>query len=364
MNLRERLIAAIAEGGPMSVADYMTACLHDRDGGYYATRPRLGADGDFITAPHVSQMFGELLGLWAAEVWDRLGRPPCARLVELGPGDGTMMTDLLRAARAAPGFLASLEVWLVEKSAPLRALQKTTLAGTRIRWAKSLAAVPTDAPLIVLANEFLDCLPIRQATLTHEGWMERRVGLDAGGELAFSFLPREAGEAARGASLPRDGGGVRPLGAIMEWSNDLTTFGQTIGDLIARAGGAALFIDYGREAPGYGDTLQALRGHGKESPLAHPGEADLTAHVDFPAFLAAARRSGALAASIRSQGDFLRALGIETRAAALAAARPDRAEVIGRQLARLTAADQMGDLFKVVCVHSPGLVPPGFEATP
>src|SRR5665213_3903615 len=166
MNLRERLIAGIAERGPMSVADYMTACLHDPGGGYYATRPRLGPGGDFITAPHVSQMFGELLGLWAVEVWKRLGRPPRARLLELGPGDGTMIIDALRAARAAPGFLAACEVWLVETSAPLRAVQKAAMAGMAARWVESLAAVPTDAPLIVLANEFLDCLPIDQDVLT------------------------------------------------------------------------------------------------------------------------------------------------------------------------------------------------------
>ena len=351
MNLRERLIAAIAERGPMSVADYMAACLYDADGGYYTTCPRLGADGDFITAPHISQMFGELLGLWAAEVWDRLGRPRRARLVELGPGDGTMMTDILRAARAVPGFLAACEVWLMETSAPLRALQEAAMVSTPIRWAENLAAAPTDAPLIVLANEFLDCLPIDQAVLTAEGWMERRVGVDEEGGLAFRLA---------GLASP----GVGPLGAVLEWSDDLAAFGQTVGEVLGRAGGAALFADYGRDAPGYGDTLQAVRGHRKESPLAHPGEADLTAHVDFPAFLAAARQSGVRAAPIRSQGDFLRALGIETRAAALAGARPDRAQAIGRQLARLTAPDQMGELFKAACIHSPGLVPPGFEAAP
>lgn len=351
MNLRERLIAGIAEGGPMSVADYMIACLHDPCGGYYATRPRLGAGGDFITAPHVSQMFGELLGLWAAEVWDRLGRPPRARLVELGPGDGVMMTDILRAARTVPGFLAACEVWLMETSAPLRALQKTAMGDTPPRWIGNLAALPTDAPLIVLANEFLDCLPIDQAVFTAEGWMERRVGVDEEGGLAFRLA---------GLASP----GVGPLGAVLESSNDLAAVGQTVGEVIGRAGGAALFTDYGRAAPGYGDTLQALRGHRKESPLAHPGDADLTAHVDFPAFLSAVRQTGARAAPIRSQGDFLRALGVETRAAALAGARPDRAEAIGRQLARLTAPDQMGDLFKVACIHSPGLLPPGFEDAP
>ncbi len=238
------------------------------------------------------------------------------------------------------------------------------MAGTSARWVESLAAVPTDAPLIVLANEFLDCLPIDQAVLTDRGWMERRVAMDAGGRFNFSCLPRGAGEVARGSHLPRDGGGVEPLGAIVEWSDVLTAFGHTLGDAIARAGGAALFIDYGRDAPGHGDTLQALRNHRKESPLAHPGEADLTAHVDFPAFLRAAQAAGAATAPIRSQGDFLRALCVETRAAALAKARPDRADLIGRQLARLIAPDQMGDLFKAACVHSPGLAAPGFEARP
>lgn len=330
----------------MPVSDFMTACLHDPGDGYYATRPGLGAGGDFITAPHISQMFGELLGLWAAQVWERLGPPRPARLVELGPGDGTMMADVLRAAtKAAPSFLCACEIWLVETSAPLAVLQKAALADQGAQWVESFAAVPIDAPLIVLANEFLDCLPIDQAVSTADGWAPRRVGIDGAGGLTFQL----------GAStLPW-------LGTVRESSHALTAFGRTLGEAIARAGGAALLIDYGRDAPGYGDTLQALRGHRKESPLAHPGEADLTAHVDFPAFLAAARAGGALTAPIRSQGDFLRALGAPTRAAALAKAWPAQADVIGRQLARLTAADQMGDLFKAACVHSPGLAPPGFE---
>ena len=355
MSLRERLIAGIAAGGPMSVADYMTACLHDPDAGYYAARPRLGAAGDFITAPHVSQMFGELLGLWAVEVWERLGRPPRVRLVELGPGDGTMMTDMLRAARSSPGFLAAIEIWLVETSAPLTALQKTALDGASVRWAEDLLEVPTDAPRIILANEFLDCLPIDQAVFTAEGWSERRVGVDADGGLAFRLAD---------AKSP----GVGPLGAVpgavVEWSDALAAFGQSVGEIIARATGAALFIDYGRDAAGYGDTLQALRDHQRESPLAHPGAADLTAHVDFPTFLRAARTAGAITAPIRGQGEFLRALGVDSRAAALATARPDKADLIGRQLARLTRPDQMGELFKVACVHSPGLAPPGFEDRP
>jgi NADH dehydrogenase [ubiquinone] 1 alpha subcomplex assembly factor 7 len=339
MSLRERLLARIAAEGPMPVADYMSLCLHDPEDGYYATRPSLGAAGDFITAPHVSQIFGELLGLWAAEVWMRLGSPAGFRLAELGPGDGTMMTDVLRAARAAPGFLDASELWLVETSVPLRAMQAAALPPAR--WADRLEDLPDDRPIILLANEFLDCLPIRQWLRGDLDWMERRVGLNAEGGLAFTAH-----------------------GEIRESSESLLAVGRGVGALVARASGAALFIDYGRDTPGPGDTLQALRGHVKENPLAHPGLADLTAHVDFPAFLAAAAGAGAETTPIRRQGAFLENLGAQTRAAALARARPDRAATIARQLDRLVSPAQMGDLFKAACVHSPGVTPPGFEGAP
>jgi SAM-dependent MidA family methyltransferase len=339
MGLRERLMARIVAHGPISVADYMTLCLHDPEDGYYATRPALGAAGDFITAPHVSQIFGELLGLWAAEVWMRLGSPARFRLAELGPGDGTMMGDVLRAARAAPGFLDAAEVWLVETSGPLKTLQAAALP--RARRVDRLEDLPDDTPIIILANEFLDCLPIRQWLRGDLDWMERRVGLDEDGGLAFTAQ-----------------------GEVRESSEALAAMGQSVGALVARASGAALFVDYGRDAPGAGDTLQALRGHVRESPLAHPGLADLTAHVDFPAFLAAAAGAGAETTPIRRQGDFLADLGAEARAGALARARPDRANVIARQLDRLVSPEQMGALFKAACVHSPGLEPPGFEAAP
>jgi len=374
MRLRDRLARHIAQAGPISIADYMDHCLHDIEGGYYAARPKLGLAGDFITAPHVSQMFGELLGLWAAEVWERLGRPCRVRLVELGPGDGVMMTDVLRAAKAAPGFLASSEVWLVETSAPLRVLQQNTLTGVApsVRWAERFADVPADAPLIVLANEFLDCLPIRQAVKREGGWAERRVGADEKGRLSFELVGQWSSRgSSRGSSracagLPAGlrallpGEAATPLGSILEWSDELTALGRTIGEVIAHVSGAALLIDYGRDAACCGDTLQAVRAHGKESPMAHPGEADLTAHVDFPAFLRAAHAAGARTAPIIRQGDFLRALGVEARAAALAGASPEKRALIGRQLARLIAPDQMGELFKAACVHSPGLAPPGF----
>mgnify|MGYP000044067718 CR=1 FL=1 len=347
MSLRDRLAAQIRLGGPLTIAQYMSACLHDPDYGYYATRPALGDGGDFITAPLVSQMFGELIGLWAVEAWTRMGRPPTVRLVEMGPGDGSLMSDLLRAARLSPEFCDAIDVWLVETSGPLRDRQRSVL-GDHIEWATSLAETPGEAPLILVANELLDCLPARQYVRSARGWAERLVGLDSSGGLTFGLtatpLAREA-----------------PPGAVVEHSPAQEALGAEIGARIARDGGAALLIDYGRAVPGYGDTLQALRRHQKEGPLDHPGEADLTVHADFPCVLAAAHAAGAATAHILTQGEFLVRLGIGARAEALAAARPDRADEIERQLERLVSPDQMGELFKVACIHSPNFVPPGFE---
>ncbi|HQT54145.1 class I SAM-dependent methyltransferase [Phenylobacterium sp.] len=351
MGLRDRLIAQVRESGPMSVAQYMTACLHDPADGYYATRPALGADGDFITAPLVSQMFGELIGLWAVACWQAMGRPSPFRLVEIGPGDGTLMDDMLRAARLAPDFVAAADVWLVETSAPLKARQRQVL-GDGVTWAASLAEVPDEAPMILVANELLDCLPPRQFVRTDKRWAERVVGLNDAGGLAFGLAGAAIGDLAPDA----------PAGSVLEQSPAQEALGSEIGARIAADGGAALLIDYGRDQPGFGDTLQALRRHVKESPLASPGAADLTVHADFPAVLAAAAREGAATAPILTQGEFLVRLGIGARAEALTAARPDRSEVIERQLERLVSPDQMGELFKAVCIHTPGLAPPGFEA--
>jgi SAM-dependent MidA family methyltransferase len=344
MSLRERLVSRIVRHGPMPISDFMDVCLHDPDEGYYATRPALGERGDFITAPHVSQMFGELLGLWAAEVWARLGRPHRVRLVEMGPGDGTMMSDMLRALRTVPGFLAAADVWLVETSEPLRSAQSATLAGSPIRWARDIGGLPTDLPCILLANEFLDCLPIEQWVRRGGRLYPRRVGIDANGGLAFMD------GAPRLAATPGEAD-------IVERSPALARLGGEVGDMIGRVGGAALFIDYG-SGEATGDTLQALGSHRKESALARPGEVDLTAHVHFPTFLEAARASGARTAPLETQGDFLRRLGIGLRAEALAKASPRKAPLIERQLQRLVDPARMGELFKVACVHSRDIVAP------
>jgi len=348
-SLRDRLAAQIAESGPISVAQYMTACLHDPQDGYYATRPALGAEGDFVTAPLVSQMFGELIGAWCAAAWEQMGRPSPVRLVEMGPGDGTLMSDLLRAARLAPGFLDAAEIWLVEVSEPLKARQRERL-GPDIRWAGSLAEVPGGAPLLLVANELLDCLPARQFFRTPIGWAEQVIGLDEHGRLAFGLAATPAG-----ALLPD-----APVGAVHEQSAAQAALGGEIGRRLALDGGAALLIDYGRAVPSFGDTLQALWRHRKVDPLDNPGEADLTVHADFPAVMAAARAEGARTA-ILTQGELLARLGVGHRAEALVRARPDQAGRIGRQLNRLIAADEMGELFKACCLYSPGWTPPAFD---
>jgi SAM-dependent MidA family methyltransferase len=351
VSLAARIADRIRTGGPMSVAEYMHLCLHDPRDGYYATRPALGDQGDFITAPLVSQMFGELIGLWMVDLWRQMDRPAPFRLVELGPGDGTLMSDLLRAARLDPAFGEAAEVWLVEPSRPLRDLQAHRL-GPGVRQVDRLEDVPAGAPLLLVGNEVLDCLPARQWEWRAGAWKERRIGLD-GDRLVFGLAP-----APQLASAPT----AAPEGAVLETSPAQEALGAEIGARIASDGGAALLLDYGRATAGLGDTLQAVSGHRREDPLARPGQVDLTVHADFPAVLAAARREGVETAGPSSQGAFLHALGLESRAAALGRARPDEIPRLARQVERLAGPDQMGELFLAVALHSPGLQPPGFGA--
>ena len=356
MSLKDRLAREIALTGPMTVADYVTRCLHDPQDGYYATRPAIGATGDFITAPMVSQMFGELIGLWAIELWRRLGAPERVRLVEVGPGDGTLMADAMRAARLDPDFLHAVDLILIEPSPPLREAQARMLADSDAhpRWVASLDRIETDAPVILIANEVLDCLPARQFVRTDDGWAERCVGVTDSGGLTFGLKKITAG-------FRRPAFDVAP-GQTVEISEQQAVFGRELGALIKAASGTALLIDYGRARPEAGDTLQALRRHRKVDPLETPGEADLTQWADFPTVLEAALHAGADVTGCLDQGEFLRRLGIEARADRLKRGRPDSAPVIDRQLARLTDADQMGTLFKVCAVFSPkSLVVPGFE---
>jgi SAM-dependent MidA family methyltransferase len=354
MSLKARLQAQISAFGPMSVAQYMGLCLHDPKDGYYAAHPKLGAEGDFLTAPLTSQMFGELLGLWTIAVWESLGRPKQLSLIEIGPGDGTLMSDLLRAARLAPKMVEGLEVTLVETSAPLTLTQQERLAGAPIRWVTRLDEVTGDGPVILIANEVLDCLPARQFIRTATGWAERMVGLSDEGDLTFGLSPRPVE-----GLFPK-----APQGAVLELSAAQEAMSAEVAALIATRGGAGLLIDYGRDTEGFGDTLQALRSHQKYGPLDHPGLDDLTIHADFPAVLKAAQAEG-VEVAITAQGAFLQRLGIVARAESLAKARPDQSAIIERQLERLIAPDQMGDLFKVAGLWSKDLPqPPGFSTDP
>ena len=351
-----RVVREIVEAeGPMAVERYMALALGHPTHGYYATRDPFGAAGDFTTAPEISQMFGELLGLWAVAVWDAAGRPTPFRLVEIGPGRGTLMADALRAARVVPAFLRAADLHLVETSPTLRAVQARTLGGADLRptWHDALAAVPP-GPTILLANELFDALPIRQWVCGRSGWHERLVGPGPDCGLAFGLAPEPD------VRVRADG---RP-GDVMEVGEARLALAAELGSRLARDGGAALIVDYGHARSGFGDTLQAVRRHAFADPLAEPGEADLTAHVDFAALARAARRAGAAVHGPVPQGDFLRALGIEARAARLRAADPSAAGAVDLALDRLAGPDGMGTLFKAMAIAHPsvpalpGLPPP------
>ena len=317
--------------------------------GYYATRDPLGAQGDFVTAPEISQMFGELLGLWCVDTWERLGRPEPFLLVEFGPGRGTLMADALRAARVRPDFGRAMRLHLVEISAPLRALQAARLGAFQPTWHDDLARLPS-GPAIMLGNEFLDALPVQQFVMTEQGWRERAVDV---GDGRLSWTLATPGAA---LSLLRPEHRTARPGDVAEVSPAIHDVAARLSARLAHAPGAALFIDYGPARSGLGDSLQALRGHRPAEPLRDAGQADLTAHVDFAAFGDAARQAGAVALGPVEQGAFLRSLGIEERAAMLAekAGAEDRA-AIASALHRLIAPAQMGSLFKALALASPDL---------
>ena len=352
--IARRIAQSIAASGPISIAQYMTMALLDPEYGYYATRDPLGTGGDFTTAPEVSQMFGELLGLWCVQAWFDQGRPTPVRLVELGPGRGTLMVDALRAMRVAPAFLAELDVVLVEASPTLRKVQQTTLAEHKvpIAWATAFESRHIDRALFLLANEFFDALPIRQFVKTEPGWRERMVALDGQGALAFALSPVPAEQ-----MIPA-GRRDAPLGGVVEISPAATALTQDIAHAIANHGGGAIIVDYGYDAPGFGETLQAVAGHRFAEVLSKPGESDLSAHVDFLALAQAAAQGGAKAYGPKEQGALLRDLGIVERAERLGMG-PD--SPVGLALSRLVEADKMGTLFKALAiVPQSAPTPPGF----
>jgi SAM-dependent MidA family methyltransferase len=384
------LRARIERSGPIPVDAYMRACAGDPEHGYWRKAETIGAAGDFVTAPEVSQVFGELIGLWCVTVWQSLGQPPLLRLIELGPGRGTLMRDALRAARTVPPFFAALRIHLIETSPPLREAQQQALSSPpvfwrgapsplvgegwgggepptsaalvsptpnpspqgggesalEVAWHESLAGVP-DGPAIVIANEFLDALPVRQLIFEQGTWRERVVALAPDGALCFA-----SGGPAEGRA---QGGAPPPEGAIVELRPGEATL---LAQLAARRQPlAALFIDYGPAEDAMGDTLQAVRRHTHVDPLAEPGGADITAHVQFAGLARKARAAGLAADGPITQAQFLGSLGIAERASRLMAANPHLAADIEAGVQRLMSPTGMGQLFKAILVRSPSLPP-------
>jgi len=335
--LPDRLARAIALAGPIPVSRFMAAANAD----YYATARAIGAAGDFITAPEISQMFGELIGAWIADLWDRAGRP-ALHYVELGPGRGTLSADALRTMAKA-GLTPT--VHFVETSPRLRAEQANRVS--EAQWHDDVSTLPDDAPLVVVANEFFDALPIEQIVRAAEGWHRRLVACQdtlflpiAGPLVPETIVPEHLREAS--------------VGSLIESSPVSVAIVRELAARLVRQGGAMLTVDYGYDGPALGETLQAVRGHGFANPFDAPGAVDLSAHVDFAVLGAAAQIAGATVHGPVSQRDFLGQLGLATRAAMLAKASPERADEIGAAHARLTGEDAMGTLFRAMAMTGGG----------
>ena len=347
--------------GPITIADFMTEALAHPEYGYYRKQDPFGRAGDFITAPEISQMFGELIGLWAAVTWQQMGSPPKIDLIELGPGRGTLMSDALRAVRNVPGFGDALTVRFVETSPVLRTHQQTSIMayGIPATWHETFDDSPTRAnvPAVVIGNEFFDALPIRQFERGEKGWAERLVGVDAKtGALGFV---RGAETPITDALIPAVLRGAAKKGDVFESCAPAIAIADQIARRMNETGGGALFIDYGHPGSAFGDTFQALKGHEYHPVLSDPGDADLTAHVDFAAIGRAMNEAGARTGAVLTQGTFLRMLGIEQRAELLKTNADDAQQTaIDQALSRLIDADQMGTLFKVLIGYGRDTTPP------
>ena len=336
----EKIIGEIiAAEGPMPIDRYMGLCLGHPLHGYYMTRDPFGEQGDFMTAPEISQIFGELIGVWCAAAWDAMGKPAQFNLVELGPGRGTLMADILKAAKVMPGFREAARIHLVEMSPILRRLQKQKLG--QVTWHDTFADVP-EGPLLLIANEFFDAIPLRQFEKRHGKWLERCVGAEGMG-----FMPA-ALDNAQGAN-----------GDVIEFAPQRSGIAQEIGQRLARDGGCALIIDYGHLQTAPGDTLQAVRAHEYVAVTDRPGESDITSHVDFEALAKAFRQGGAVVYPAITQRAFLLAMGLEQRAAILSSkADANSREILDRAVARLAGETEMGNLFKVMAATSANLPMP------
>ena len=360
-DLAGRIARRIRREGPSTLAAYMAMALHDPEDGYYACHDPLGRAGDFITAPEISQIFGELIGLWCADLWQRMGRPDPVIVAELGPGRGTLMSDFLHATASAPDFRRAIRLYLVEASPVLREAQRQRLAGADPSFVLSVDELPA-GPVLLIANEFLDALPVRQFVRGTGGWAERLVVADQDDRLRFVVGPETPGLWQLVPQALLDSA----RGTVVEICPSALALAIILSTRFANRPGAALFIDYGYFPAAPGPTLAALQHHVAVDPLAEPGAADLSAHVDFDAFASAAQAAGAAVHGPVPQGRFLTTLGAEARLAALCRnASPQQRAALESGVRRLIGPDQMGTLFKVLAVTSPGLpAPAGFEAEP
>ncbi len=344
-SLEARIAASIAMSGPIGVDAFMAQALYDPAEGYYVVQKPIGVAGDFTTSPEITQIFGELVGLWLAQSWMDLGAPAPFQLIELGPGQGTLMADVLRVGARVPGFLAATQIHLVETNAHLRHVQKAKLSGFSPIWHDQLSDVP-DGHSLIFANEFLDCMPIRQFVRTKEGWREKQVGVNGDGRLAFGLGPIMA-------APPRNARADDEVGAVREVAPALSSFVASLHERFDNHVGRTLLIDYNDPAGHPGDTLQALHKHTKVHPLDHIGAADITAHVDFAALVRWANATGLPYDGPISQSAFLSFLGIEARAQTLIAANPSCANDVQAAVERLVSKAHMGALFSVICIDSP-----------
>lgn len=351
--LDQQIDMQIKTNGPISIATYMGLCLTHPTRGYYKGEDPFGASGDFITAPEISQMFGELIGFHLVNLWQQMGEPKNFTLLEMGPGRGTLMADILRVACRAPGFRDGLRLRLFETNPNLMAEQKARLEAYDPKWLENFETFE-DGPVLIVANEFFDALPIRQFIRKPDGWHERMVGLIED-KRAFGLSPTPIPPGA----MPEAVSDAEP-DTMFEVCFAAAEVLSALAKIVARKGGSILAIDYGYAATRTGDTLQGVRRHAYADVLDAPGETDLSAHVDFGALANVARGIGLAVEPLATQAAFLTRMGIGERAAALSRANPGSAATIQSALERLTSRDQMGELFKVFCAHSPGLVPEGF----
>ena len=353
MSLKRRLKAHLKQFGPMSIPDYMAICLFDKEDGYYSQHVKLGDHGDFITAPHVSQMFGEVIAAFLVEAWVALGEPKPFLLIEMGAGDATLFADMLNLYARLPEFLEAAQFVIIEPSERLRALQADKLKDIQLQFYDHFQEVPEHLPFILYGNEVLDCLGARQYVRHNQAWHERLVGLNDQDELCFGI-----------DSMPSDFQGPidAPNGYLFEKGLAQAGLIAPIAERMKHTPGLALFIDYGRDHCEPGDTLQALYAHEKREALEAPGIHDLTQWVDFPLLIESVQNQGLGVQALVNQGEFLQQLGIQQRYEALLKANPDRADILNRQIHRLLSPDEMGQLFKVFCFHSPDLSElPGFS---